>query len=189
MIEVELEAIWHFDIQQKIFRQLLNCFALPGTIGDLRDFLDDSPALLGVLAVLLDASVRFNDNAKLLKDRERRLLRAKEVKVSEANFAIFDGISPPPVGFTPNLGTLPSPEQGATLILQGSNLGKGDLSLKLTGPGIPESRLVKIAGFDPTWWLIRQEWVMNFPLGVDLLLVDKTQVMAIPRTTQLELYS
>ena len=188
MIEVELEAIWHSDIQQQIFRQLLNCFALPGIITDLSNFLDDSPALLGVLAVLLDASVRLNDDAKLLKDRERRLLRAKEAEVSEANFVVVDATRPPPADFTPNLGTLPSPEQGATLILQGSSLGEGDLHLRLTGPGIPEHRLVKIAGFDPAWWLIRQEWVINFPLGVDLLLVDRAQVMAIPRTTQIEFY-
>ena len=186
MIEIELEAIWQSEIQQKIFRQLLNCFALPGTITDLSNFLDDSPALLGVLAVLLDASVRLNDNAKLLKDRERRLLRAKEASVSEANFVVVDGTRPPPVDFAPNLGTLASPEEGGTLILQGSNLGAGDLSLRLTGPGIPESRLVEIAGFDRAWWLSRQEWVINFPLGVDLLLVDRTQVMAIPRTTRLE---
>lgn len=189
MIEVELEAIWQGDIQQKIFRQLLNCFALPGTIADLSNFLHESSALLGTLAVLLDASVRLNDNAKLLKNRERRLLRAKEAEVSEANFVIVDATRPPPVDFLPNLGTLSSPEQGATLILQGNSLGEGDLSLRLTGAGIPEYRLVKIAGFDPAWWLIRQEWVINFPLGVDLLLVDRTQVMAIPRTTKVEFYS
>ncbi|MDJ0773151.1 MAG: phosphonate C-P lyase system protein PhnH [Mastigocoleus sp. MO_167.B18] len=189
MIDIELEAIWQGSIQQKIFRQLLNCFALPGTIADLSKFLGESPALIGVLAVLLDASVSLNDNAKLLQNRERRLLRAKEAKVSEANFVLVDATHPPPTDFLPNLGTLPSPEQGATLILQGSNLGQGDLSLKLTGPGIPDYRLVKIAGFHPTWWLNRQEWVIDFPLGVDLLLVDRTQVMAVPRTIQLELYS
>ena len=175
MIEVELEAIWQGEVQQKIFRQLLNCFALPGTIGDLSNFLDGSPALLGVLAVLLDATVRFNDDGKQLKDRERRLLRAKEASVSEANFAIVDATCPPPVDFAPNLGTLPSPEQGSTLILQGSKLGEGDLTLKLTGPGIPKYRLVKIAGFDSAWWLTRQDWIIDFPLGVDLLLVDSLQ--------------
>ena len=187
MIEVELEAIWQGDIQQKIFRQLLNCFALPGTIADLSDFLHKSPALLGILAVLLDASVRLNDNAKLLKDRERRLLRAKEAEVSEANFVVVDATRPPPADFAPNLGTLSSPEQGATLILQGNSLGEGDLSLRLTGPGIPEHHVVKISGFDPAWWLTRQEWVINFPLGVDLILVNKTQVMAIPRITKVDI--
>ena len=186
MIDIELEAIWQSNIQQKIFRQLLNCFALPGMIADLNDFLDDRPALLGILAVLLDSNVRFNDNSKLLQDRERRLLRAEEASVSEANFILVDATRPPPADFAPNLGTLPSPEQGATIILRGNNLGAGDLILKLTGPGIPEYRLVKITGFDPAWWLNRQEWVSNFPLGVDLILVDKTQVMAIPRTTKVE---
>ena len=186
MIDIELEAIWQDSIQQKIFRQLLNCFALPGTIADISDFLNDSPALLGVLAVLLDSSVSFNDNAKLVQDRERRLLRAKEAPVSEANFVLVDATRPPAEDFTPNLGTLPSPEQGATIILQGSNLGTGDLSLRLAGPGIPEYRLVKTTGFDPAWWQSRKNWVINFPLGVDFILVDQIQVMAIPRTTQID---
>ncbi|MEO0967457.1 MAG: phosphonate C-P lyase system protein PhnH [Cyanobacteria bacterium J06639_18] len=185
MIEIELEPIWRGDIQQKIFRQLLDCFALPGTIADLSNFLDDSPALLGVLAVLLDASVLFNDNGKLLQDRERRLLRAKEVEVSEANFVVVDATSPPPTGFMPNLGTLPSPEKGATIVLQGSTVGEGNTNLKLTGPGIPGYRSVKISGFDSAWWLARREWVIDFPLGVDFLLLDRTKVIAIPRTTQI----
>lgn len=49
------------------------------------------------------------------------------------------------------------------------------------------NRLVCVSGFDSEWFLRRQEWVENFPLGVDMILVDPTCIMALPRTTKLQL--
>jgi alpha-D-ribose 1-methylphosphonate 5-triphosphate synthase subunit PhnH len=45
-----------------------------------------------------------------------------------------------------------------------------------------------IAGLDVEWLTWRAGWVSAFPLGVDLLLVDDTAVIALPRTTKVEVY-
>ncbi|NET53236.1 MAG: hypothetical protein F6K09_32605, partial [Merismopedia sp. SIO2A8] len=36
---------------------------------------------------------------------------------------------------------------------------------------------VALNGFHGAWFSRRQEWVSAFPLGIDLILVDATQVM------------
>lgn len=186
MIQIELAPLWQEATQQQIFRQLLSCMSLPGTIANLSQYLTGQPALVGVLATLLDGSVSLNDETGLLKERDRRLLQASSAPVDAAHFVIADAIAAPMPKFSPNLGTLTSPEQGATLILQGQALGNGDLALRLTGPGIPGQQTVALSGFHPHWFDRRAEWIA-FPLGIDLILVDATQVMALPRTTQIEL--
>ena len=41
------------------------------------------------------------------------------------------------------------------------------------------------AGLHPDWIAAREEWNADFPLGVDLILVDKTKLVAMPRTTRI----
>jgi alpha-D-ribose 1-methylphosphonate 5-triphosphate synthase subunit PhnH len=33
------------------------------------------------------------------------------------------------------------------------------------------------------WLLRRADWVVGFPLGIDILLSDATRIVALPRTT------
>lgn len=186
MIQIELAPIWQEATQQHLFRELLSCMSLPGTIANLSRYLNGNSALVGVLATLLDGSVSFSDETGLLKERDRRLLQASSAPVEAAHVVIADAIAPPPQGFCPNLGTLTSPEQGATLVLQGQALGKGNLALCLKGAGILDQRTIALSGFHPTWFNQRAEWI-SFPLGIDLILVDATQVMALPRTTKLRI--
>ncbi|WP_200817609.1 phosphonate C-P lyase system protein PhnH, partial [Calothrix rhizosoleniae] len=62
MLEVDLAGIWQDEVQQQIFRQLLSCMSLPGTIADLSLYLGESNALMGVLATLLDNTVDISKN-------------------------------------------------------------------------------------------------------------------------------
>ena len=137
MLKVELPAVWQDEVQQQIFRQLLTCNSLPGTIADLSMYLQGSTALIGVLACLLDNTVTLHDVNGLLENSDRRFLGSPDAALSEARFIIADARIAPDKNFNPNLGTLDSPEFGATVVLQGQKFGSGELILNLTGPGIP----------------------------------------------------
>lgn len=197
MLKVELPAVWLDVVQQQIFRQLLSCISFPGTIADLSNYLQGSNALIGVLATLLDNTVTLHDAHGLIEHGDtrsvganayRRFISSPIVPVSEARFIIADGAIPADADIVPNLGTLDSPEFGATVILQGEEIGSGELTLNLSGPGIssknqkPNQLLVK--GFHQDWFIRRQQWVSDFPLGIDMVLVDNTKVVMIPRTTR-----
>lgn len=179
---LKIDAIWQGETQQKIFRDLLHCMSLPGEIADLSQYLGKSSALVGVLATLLDKTVSWSDEDGLLTKSDCYLLQAPIAPSETAQFVVIDATLPPQTDFCPNLGELPNPEKGATLVLQGKALGMGNQSLQLSGAGVKETRLVHFAGFHPEWFIRRQEWVANFPLGVDMILVDSTRVMALPRT-------
>ena len=190
MLQVDLPLIWQDEIQQQIFRQLLSCTSLPGTIADLSIHLGKSTALIGVLATFLDNTVTLHDIDGLVRDSDRRFLSSPNAPLSEARFIVADAAIPPTPDFNPNLGTLDSPEFGATVILTGQQVGSGELNLNLTGPGIPtqgrkQGLKMSLMGFHQDWFVRRQELVSNFPLGIDLILVDAVRVTVIPRTTQL----
>ncbi|MCC5668877.1 phosphonate C-P lyase system protein PhnH [Nostoc sp. CHAB 5784] len=184
---LKIEAIWQGESQQKIFRNLLHCMSLPGEIADLSQYLGKSSTLVGVLATLVDKTVSWSDKDGLVNKSDRYLLQAPITCEKTAKFVVKDATNPPNMNFSPNLGELSNPEKGATLILQGTAVNLGNISFQLSGAGIKKTRLIHLAGFHPLWFVLRQNWVENFPLGVDMILVDSTCIMALPRTTQIKL--
>ncbi len=79
-------------------------------------------------------------------------------------------------------GTAVAPEAGATLILQVASLSGGRM-LRLTGAGIAEERT--IAPQLPE--CILHELTENrFLLGIDLILTCGERLLAVPRTTHVE---
>jgi len=63
----------------------------------------------------------------------------------------------------------------------------GGMRLKLTGPGIKEVTYVNVDGLNPAWIESRNEWVSAFPLGVEMILSDANQFVALPRSTRIDL--
>lgn len=182
---LKIEAIWQPQTQQRIFRQLLQGMSLPGTIIDLQAELETTSGLVGILATLLDRSVTWSDEDNLVSQRDRTLLQAALATTATAQFVVQDATKLPQQQFLPSLGELTNPEQGATLILVGKALGVGNLHLQLSGAGIQSTRQVSLEGFESEWFIRRQQWVAHFPLGVDLILLAGTRLMALPRTTQM----
>lgn len=74
------------------------------------------------------------------------------------------------------------PDDGATIVAQVAH-GNGP-RLRLTGPGIDGSRHLAVA-VPPAFWALRAE-LCAYPEGFDLLLVDGSSVIGIPRSTQIE---
>lgn len=181
---LNLDPIWLPDTQQIHFRLLLEAMARPGKCYPLTTVPEEGPCVLAVLSTLLDAEVTLADPHDLLRSDDWPMLQATSASVEQADYIVCDGSHAP--SFTPKLGTLPSPEQSATLILVVDELGAGDIQLRLTGPGIADTETLQISGLDKQWLAMREDWVCAFPLGVDLILVDGKSLAALPRTTKVE---
>lgn len=187
---LKLEPIWTPPVQQKNYRALLQAMSRPGYVIPLFCH-HNANALLAVLATLLDGEISLADQHGLLSDEQWLLLQAKSENAEKADFIVCQGDAVP--DFYPKRGTLSSPEQSATVILQVNalhavNSQSQTLRINLTGPGVKESIGCELVGLNPQWLSDRGKWISEFPMGVDVLLVDNLSLMAIPRTTTVELF-
>ncbi len=183
---INLDPIWIAEVQQQNFRQLLDAMSRPGNIYDIIVSSEQGMKALPVLACLLDAEVSLSDPHKLLSNHDWPLLQAKSSSVDKADYILCNSQNSP--DFIPKLGSLTSPEQSATLIMLVDKLGQGDTRIRLTGPGIKNTLNVRLQGLDQQWFVLRNEWVSSLSLGVDMILIDEKQLIALPRTTKLELF-
>ncbi|PKO84662.1 MAG: phosphonate C-P lyase system protein PhnH [Betaproteobacteria bacterium HGW-Betaproteobacteria-11] len=182
---MKVERIWQADVQQRVFRELLEAFSRPGDMRDLSTWVDGTTAQRAVLATLMDGEMTLADPHGRIMDTDWPLLQAKPGASEHARYVAVDGHRAP--DFQPELGSLESPEFGATLLIGVNSLGDGELSLELVGPGIDGQRNIRLAGLHPDWLTRRADWVGSFPLGVDLLLSDAHRIVALPRTTRIRI--
>lgn len=172
--------IWHPAAQQRIFRRLMIAFAYPGRVQSLGT--ESGDALRAVLATLVDAQVGLADPKGLVTVDDWYRLEARRAAPEQANFVAACGDATP--NFQPALGTLESPEAGATLVLRVAALGHGK-ALHLGGPGIHGESVLEIDGLNTAWLSRRETWNGAFPAGVDMILVDDCRAAALPRTTHI----
>lgn len=173
---LDLLRFWQPTMQQTMFRSLLNAFSYPGLTTELTD----ANSSLAILATLVDAETTLADPDQLLSDLTKTRLNTSIVDTDKANYIIARGDLSP--SFTPQLGTLESPESGATVIvLVDSFTDSGRWCL--SGPGIEQSLYVDISGLESSWLHTRNIWCRDFPLGVDLILTDQKRCLALPRST------
>jgi len=183
---IEVASIWQPDIQQHNFRALLAAMSHPGQVKPILSAEDDNAATTAVLATLLDGTVSLADPDRLLDDNEWPLLQAENADPANADYILCAGCNVPEL--EPKLGTLASPERSATVVIQVADLTGGNLQLRLIGPGINGYIDCAPTGLNTEWLERREDWVCAFPLGVDWLLVDHSSVLAIPRTTKVEVF-
>jgi alpha-D-ribose 1-methylphosphonate 5-triphosphate synthase subunit PhnH len=184
------EGWWQAAAQQRAFRAVLDGFARPGTLVCARH--SGTDALRMLLSVVLDESVSLADPGGLLDADVRRLLLAPSAPIDSARFVVLDGRLAPEASLQLALGTLESPELGATLVLVVDALGEDaaacgapGLPLSLQGPGVAGRRGLVVAGLDERWLTRRAAWGASFPLGIDLVLVCPHALVALPRTTRI----
>jgi len=173
---------WTASSQQHIFRQLMRAFSYPGRIETLAT--SGAHALTLTLAALIDRGSSLADPQNLLDDLTRQRLQTPLTVAERAHFVVADGTRPP--AFTPTLGSLESPEHGATIVLTVVALGVGT-DCRLEGPGIAGSQSLAVTGLEPSWIAQRRSWNSAFPLGVDMILLDTIHAVALPRTTRITL--
>ncbi|MES9971823.1 MAG: phosphonate C-P lyase system protein PhnH [Candidatus Thiodiazotropha sp.] len=180
---LDVDAIWTPSVQQQNYRALLEAISRPGMVKPLHTT-QGGQAATAILATLLDAEVSLADMHDLLDASDWPMLQASSGVLEEADYVFCDGSRCQ--AFQPKLGSLPSPEQSATLIIKVDSVKRGGLRLRLSGPGVNGNTHCAITGLDPDWLSQRENWVAAFPLGVDLFLVDDSDVVALPRTTKVE---
>lgn len=180
---LNVAKIWTPEHQQHTFRSILEAMSRPGMVQAIASD-QQSDTLGAVLATLLDGTVSLADPESLIEAAAWPMMQANQADSEQADFIVCEGKSS--VSMTPKLGTLEGPEQSATLILKVQSLTQGDMTLSFSGPGVNGTKTVQLSGLNPDWLTHREDWVCEFPLGVDLLLVDEQGLMAIPRTTKVE---
>lgn len=177
------DSVWSPLYQQRGFRALMTAFAFPGRRQQLPTC-SDANGPTCVAAILCDNEVTLADPDQLIQPVDIRRLGIAETTPEQANFIIADGSRPP--AFDPTLGTLSEPEQGATIIVRVASLeDSADFPLICRGPGIDGQQSMVVRGLNGDWLTARARWNLNFPMGVDLVLVDDSQMVALPRTTQI----
>lgn len=181
---------------QGIFRTVVKCMSRPGTIahiGAKSALLDLETAMnrhiWSLLFVLLDREVTFavvDEEGEELTSLINQLTYAKSASLEWADYIIVTAKAEKTVlrdGFEKaKIGTLIDPHKAATVILEVEEMtGRGDLVLR--GPGIEYEHYLGVEGHSD-WLDIREKRNSEFPLGIDMILIDRQGNMAcLPRTT------
>jgi alpha-D-ribose 1-methylphosphonate 5-triphosphate synthase subunit PhnH len=173
-------ADWTPLVQQRAFRRIVDAFSYPGRIVELET--QATHVLPLVLATLADPATTLADPCELVGAADRQRLGATSASADQAQFVVMPGSRIP--DFELALGTLDSPETGATLMLVADQIKQG-AGLSLSGPGIQSSSSLQVTGIDPQWWKLRKQWNSVFPLGVDVVLLCERSVVALPRTIKI----
>ena len=140
------------------------------------------PGLGSIIAALIDLECTvFADSAEL-----KAQLAATGARIAlesgMADHVFLDAMDRTGAGLGAiDCGTALYPDQGATVVARVAHVGQ---RLRLTGPGIEGAREVAL-DLAPQFWTQRER-LCTYPAGFDLVLVDGRSVIAIPRSTKVE---
>lgn len=84
-----------------------------------------------------------------------------------------------------NVGSEMYPEHAATVIVLTESLNKGP-KLKLTGPGIKESKTVQLGVLSEDLQHYLEAPIYDYPMGLDFMFCAGQELIAISRTTKVE---
>jgi alpha-D-ribose 1-methylphosphonate 5-triphosphate synthase subunit PhnH len=183
---------------QSIFRSLLSAHAFPGTLRDIStetERIDPGigvdPCLAALALALIDGEVSFSwlgdgaaaeTVAKLCSSEPRSAREADFVFAASGIASLFEALR------VAKEGDLVDPQRGATIIALADRLVAGG-GLEARGPGIADSArfAVEFKDASPEEWIAeRARRNVEFPLGVDLIFVDRDGgLIAFPRSTKL----
>ena len=178
---------------QAIFNLIMNAMARPGTVAPMTISADAPPPIMSstaaIMLTLLDADTSFWTDAT--PDQASRDIEAwigfhtgskPAAHMSEADFVIITNPMKLPDLASFKQGSQEYPDRSTTLIVQLNFITSGD-QLHLTGPGIRDMTSLSVAFLPPHFI---EQWRANhqrFSRGVDVILVDHTQLACLPRTT------
>lgn len=182
----------HFT--QRTFRTLLNCFARPGTVGQLEHRYSVAGLYTETVTVifsLIDSEVSFQTVGEQIEiNQQIRALSGGQIKPEHmADFVIvphsateqqqLDTIS------SAKIGDLVDPQKSATIIVEIDETTPA-IPIELTGPGIEEAEVIKM-NISKELLALRDSKNKEFPLGVDFIFIERSgHVIALPRTTKVK---
>lgn len=181
---------------QETYRKLLDSMSRPGKISILKEmekhWIPCHQATFLIASTLFDAEVSFhvvsddNNLAKLLS----AVTFARHVAASEADYIVVpDGADEMEVMKamkTCRIGNLLDPQSSATWLIEQNRISNSK-KVVLTGPGIKEQTYLCV-DVSEEFWMLREEEIKEYPLGMDLIFMDRYAKLAcIPRTTNVSL--
>ena len=178
---------------QGAFRAVLAALSEPGLACDLDDAVVPpaglEPATAVALLTLADYETPIWLPAPLRDGPAGAWLRfhcgaALVDAPSRAAFAVIDGAAVEPKLSAFNAGDDQFPDRSTTVLVQCAGLAGGD-AVTLEGPGIARHRTIAPAGLRLGFWAEVADNATLYPLGIDLLLIHRTQVLGLPRSTQI----
>jgi alpha-D-ribose 1-methylphosphonate 5-triphosphate synthase subunit PhnH len=184
-----------FDAQST-FRVIMTAMANPGRILDLPDLLPAFTAgergVAAALLTLADFETPLWLPPHLRDSALGRAIRfhtgAPMVEPRAATFAVLsgEGEEPPLEAFS--IGDDRYPDRSATILRVCESLtAPGDV--RLSGPGIPGSRTLRVTGpgIDGGFWRALAANHALYPVGVDVLLVCGLRVVGLPRSCRVDM--
>jgi alpha-D-ribose 1-methylphosphonate 5-triphosphate synthase subunit PhnH len=186
-LAVRLTPDAHRD--QSVFRALINCMSRPGTIGSLPlNTLQSSPnpAVTAIVRCLVDHEVSFSvvNGDRVFSEQLLRFTGSRQAEPDSADFIIeMDPTSIDAVN-SAKIGTDEFPNESATVIVSVDSLASGPLTIHLTGPGVKSRRSLPVRGVTSAVVRAISDRNQDFPLGIDVVLVDADgRIACIPRTS------
>jgi len=175
---------------QRAFRAALDALARPGKIMELGravEQLELNPAMAHLLLALADDDSRvwWQPGAAAAAQWLRFHTGAPIAgRPGEAAFAAITDASAMPALESFAQGTPAAPESSTTLLVEVSSLDGGP-ALQWYGPGIRDTKTVRVGGLPAHFWA---QWQANhaaFPQGVDLVFTCGARAIGLPRTTRI----
>jgi len=159
------------------YAALLWAISRPGSIHDLSD-----QGEAAIIDALIDRECHVNCADPTLMPRILRtgatladLQEADHVFAGKlARLDLLDGL---------RVGSDLYPNDGATLVLHAS-LRSGP-RLRVSGPGVDGTRDITVEGLPNGFWAWREKKA-RYPMGFEIFLLDGDQVMALPRSSKIE---
>ncbi len=182
---------------QSTYRLTLDAMSRPGKIVSLssdvtaiNDSLYFFPSTWLLIHMLLDIDVTFNVISSLPEEKlalMNQLTYAKPASMHQADyiFVSHDANNSDVHAAIEQVknGSLVDPHESATVIIEVEALST-EAYYELRGPGIKSCTYINIHSH-VEWQTIREQRNIEYPLGIDLIFVDrKHQLIALPRTTQ-----
>lgn len=187
-------------LTQRAFRQVLNSFARPGTVGQIDAFPKSGEApkvpacFETAVRLFVDQVVTFSvagPDAESVGRWITMQTHARQTDAAKADFVLVpceDDETQCEALLQAKEGTLAEPEQGACVMLLCGAIADepaaGLHCLELEGPGIEAT--AKLCVDQVAWARARQLRGDEYPCGIEVLLVDREgNVAALPRTTRI----
>ena len=180
------------------FRIILNAMAHPGTIYAFQQMELTPPNNINLASVcigfaLMNADVSFavqNENEVEITQYIALNTGASIATLDQTDYLFITGNEAPSCIESLKIGTLPYPENSATLIIDVNHLfsspSENTLAIELSGPGIENTTTLYINGLSSTLLKTIQEQNTEFPLGLDIMLTDQNnQLACIPRSSKI----
>lgn len=183
-----------FHSTQQAFRKVLEALSFPGEVNFIEECPYDMSPLISqtglVCMTLLDSEVTFHvaENNNEITKTIHAYTGSHTIDAGNADFIILPFSSTTEEMLKrlnqAKIGDLVRPHKSATIVIEVESLQSG-FNYDLKGPGIKEANLLNCT-VHPEIIKQRNEINREYPLGIDLILIDRQgNVVGLPRTTQI----